>query len=32
MKKVLILLLAITFITPVSCGKSNNSSVQPTTD
>ena len=32
MKKVLILLLAITFITLVSCGKSNNSSVQPTTD
>ena len=31
MKKVLILLLAITFITLVSCGKSNNSSVQPTT-
>lgn len=32
MKKVLILLLAITFITLVSCGKSNNSSIQPTID
>ena len=32
MKKILILLLAVTFVVLTSCGKSNTSSAQPTTD